>query len=303
MRLARGKGQGLTEYAMIGALILAVSIPAIATFGESFFDVLQSIYSNMERAVLSQATSLSQAERNMSGDTVNAYQGGPAADLKMTLQDGTVINLKGYPQDLKKYVEVGGSNGATTEMLAQLDSLILQLQKSSDISPMELASLKNLSNQGHRLANLEAAIENTFKQAPAGSNYNALPVTFEGKQYAVKDLTSMLGWYGANMAPVDIKNTLSDTNAGSELDRFLTLYFQAEASGALNDPAVRSVVSDMSGQIAFLSETLEDTTYNVAAGTFGVESIDSYQASLVTQYNSSQICTAGKNKDTGVLCQ
>jgi len=309
--LTISRGQGLAEYSLIGFLILVVSIPAISLFGDEFMGVLGGIFTGMNKSVTAQATPLSQAVLTQSGDhlTESSFNGVETADVKVTLKDGTVITLNEYPQDLKKYVEATGSNGATTELLAQMDSLIAQLEKSKTTTSLQNNKLKELSNQGHRLASIEATIENAYKTAGSVSNLNTMKVSFENKQYSVNELSMWLGWQGGSSTgqstPNDIKNTLTDSYAAPELSVFINRYFEAEASGALSDPSVRNIVSDLTSQIAYLTEVMEHASWQAAEVADDPKTLDSYQISAVTNNQSSQICKQGNNgngKDNGVKC-
>lgn len=299
------KGQALQEYILIGALIIVMIIPTMLIFSGNFAGLLGRLYNNMNKTVLAQATPLSQSALTQTGDVLAvAAEGGKSKkDLVFTLKDGTIINLNQYPQDLKKAVEVNGSNGATNEVLAQLDSLIEQLEKSPDTNKTELASLKDLANQGHRLATIENLIETSYKNAGSLENLQATEVTFEGKQYKIDDLSSMLGWQSSELTPESISDRLSTQNAGPELKQFIDLYFKAEGSGALNDPAVKKVVTNMSDNIAFLTEITESTAWTTSNVEFDAAAMDQYAASAATNLNSGGICQAGNNTDTGVQCK
>lgn len=308
----KNEGQGIAEYSLIAVLILVVSIPAISLFGGDFMGLLQGIFSGMDKSVTAEATPLSQAALTQSGDQVasSSFTGAETADVKVTLKDGTVITLNKYPQDLKKYVEATGSNGATTELLGQLDSLITQLGKSKNVTASQINGLKALSNQGHRLASIEGALENAYRTAGSINDLNNMLLTLEGKKYSVTQLAYSIGWQGGNgsrqSTPDDIANTLSDSYAAPELSEFINRYFEAEASGALNDPAVRDIVSDLSGQIAYLTEVMEHSTWQASEVALDPQTIDQYQVANLVNDKSSQICKLGNNgkgNDNGVKCE
>jgi len=312
MYLTEVKGQGLAEYSLIGILVLAVSIPAVSLFGDEFMGLLGGIFSGMNQSVTAQAAPLSAAALAQSGDQLasrNSFTGG-AADVKVTLKDGTVINLSQYPQDLKKYVEATGSNGATNELLAQLDSLVEQLKKGNKISESQLNSLQALSNQGHRMASIEKLLEDSYKNASSLNTIYSGQIVFEGKTYTPLSLRSLLGWdsglngnYTGLDTPDTLKTTMSAAGANPELASFLNLYFQAEGSGALNDPVVKGIVSDLSSQISYLSEVAEHSSWQVATDSLDPKTISSVQVSHLTDDKSSKICKVGNGKDTGVHCQ
>lgn len=312
MYLMKPKGQGLAEYSLIALLILVVSIPAISLFGGDLMGLLQDMFSGMNKSVTAQATPLSNAAMAQSGDLVAAERNfaGSSAAVKVTLKDGTVIDLSQYPQDLKKYVDATGSNGATNEMLAQLDSLIAQLKKGNQITPAQLSSLQDLSNQGHRIASIEKLLEDSYKNADSLNTIYSGQVTFDGKTYTPLTLRSLIGWdtglngtYTGNDTPDTLQTTMSATGANPELSKFLNLYFQAEGSGALNDPALKNIVSDLTSQIAFLTEVSEHSSWEIATSSLDPKTINNVQVSLVTDNNSSQICKAGNGKDNGVVCK
>jgi len=301
-------GQGLVEYSMIGLLVLIVAMPAISLFGGDFLEVLRGIFSNMNQNVTAQATPLTTAQIAQTGDQkADALGGAQSAKVQITLKDGTVIQLSQYPQDLKKYVEVSGTNGTTAILLAQLDSLISQIKKTKTLNQTQVGSLQKLSTQGYRIAAVEKTIENAFKNAKSVNELSNTMITFDGQQYTITDFSWLIGWHGAvgyQSTPPDITNALdnSSTATGPELSRFLDLYFEAEANGSLNDPALKTVVSELSSQIAFLSEVMEDSSWQVLTSTKDLSTLDSLQISSTTHYNSSQICQLN-NPNSLIQCQ
>ncbi len=303
------QGQGLAEYTLIALLALLVCIPAIGLFGGDFLNVLKGLFVGMNQSVVAQATPLTQAQVTMSGDkAATALSNLKAVNIQLKLKDGTVINLKNYPQDLKQYVEATGSNGATTVLLAQMDTLIQQLKAKNALSTSQVTYLQQLSSQGYRLADIEAVIEKTYQTSSTGNNIYGTPVSLGGQTYLLGDLAYMLGWHGnltsgVQSQPDSITNPLSAANAGTELEKFLNAYFQAEASGALTDPALNHVVSDLSSRIAFLTEVMEHAAWEVDTSASDPSLFNTLQVSNLTYYSSSQLCQVGSNPSSTVQCE
>jgi hypothetical protein len=78
--------------------------------------------------------------------------------LKLRLPNGKTIFLKNVPQNPSQMVEVDGGHGTTSQLLAVLDQLIQELERSGE-DPQTLSALKELSNAGFSFGNSQKTIE------------------------------------------------------------------------------------------------------------------------------------------------
>ncbi|MBX2859728.1 MAG: hypothetical protein KTR14_00715, partial [Vampirovibrio sp.] len=259
--MSKYKGQSGSEYIVIGSLAAVISIAALASLGGTLDGSLISIGSQNNthalNSLLTEAPAGLQAtvagavpaRNNVNNGIPTGVGAGSGAKTSagngvlpngtgstITLADGTTMNVGFYPVDTG-LIETAGSHGTTELLMGQMDTMISQLEAEGKIDSTQANLLKNLSNQGHRIAEIEKVFETAF--ANSGGNSQALhntPVVFDGVQYPSVDslVAQNLGWHksvGAGDYLTATNNTLPETK------KFIDLYNEARASGAMNDPA------------------------------------------------------------------
>ncbi len=321
------KGQSLAEYTLIAFILLGAAIPVVNILGSNVTTALQAILNgmtnNMTVVEVSPTASPTQSTTTTAQatapiepvadplatapvTTTASSPSGPTATLQMRLQNGSVIELSKYPTNISQYVETTGTNGATLVLLAQLDTIIAELSKDPNASPQQLAYLQTLANQGHRIAQIEGLLENTMNSATSVNELRSTRINFDGTSYRVSDLSYLIGWHGGageQSYPTDVYNPLDAANTGTELGAFINLYHQAAAAGVLNDPAINSVVTELSNEISYLTEVVEYSVWSTINTTRDLEGFGALEVSSITNFDSSQICYSGGSSDTGTYCQ
>jgi hypothetical protein len=130
--------------------------------------------------------------------------------------------------------------------------------------------------------------------------------TIDGKTYKGIELSALIGYHGmypTDFESVDILSNGQDV-AGAELSTFLDLYKEAQASGAMADPAVADTVTSASTQIASLSEVVEDSVAKFGWGwVSNPADITAMQASNVSHMKSDKICESGHFIKGGTICK
>jgi hypothetical protein len=241
--------------------------------------------------------------------------------VTIRLSDGTMLTLQNVPTSLHKSVETVGSNGTTELLLANLNDLIIQLEGAGKMEPEDLLLLKNLANQGHRLAEFQRALE----EAHSRHSFNEIPnLTFPIGQ---ERLTYLQVWerqgtfkpvYEGNQNGLDFKSDpetqriLSDfpfrpakidTYVGTELFQFMKDYGAVKARGLLQDPALNQVISHLAGNIAILSDSTQDvSTLMQIQQLSGSNLLKERMSSVVSGHNASDICATSQSQDNGVRC-
>lgn len=299
-------GNTLAEYVLIGGAVVVFSIAAIMVLGRNLDYALaglqQDMSGNMQAAAASSATSKAGALSGSSGFVFGRTSTGPA----IMTPNGSLIQLSSYPANFVNSVETAGSNG-TTELLAQtLKELGEQLLVDGSISQEQANIIYALANQGHRIASMEALIEDAVQNGNIQDT-----VTFEGKRYTVEDLSDVLG-------------SLND-KMGGEVSKLYELRQQAVSSGL--DPKLGEVVDILVSQIADMGYGVERALDDITIRNASVEQFSTYvsqyttgghpnwpvdtaaatltelaSASETTNLNSVEICGTGGGADSGTKC-
>ncbi len=193
--------------------------------------------------------------------------------VSFTLSNGSQITLTNYPTDLSCMIETAGGNGTTETLLANLEELITALVEAGEIDATQAGTLSDLANQGHLIAEYQGAIEafDANNSAWTGGDYTinqtAITVSGYGRDLAltstnVATATTTIGFSeDGNFFSPNIQEFLNQANydsslkqwtlaessgadikAGSALSKFITLYKEAENSGALNNPTTSQIV-------------------------------------------------------------
>jgi len=312
------KGQGLAEYVLIAFVVLIASIPLVNIVGGSVEGVLGQILGGMNQSVLAQAPNPAPLTPGGTPSTPPTTGGNPnpgvptsppsppttgaPGDMTMTLKDGTVLSLKNYLEDSKSVVETTGTNGATMEILAQLDAMIAQLSKLPNVDPEQINRLQALANQGHKLADIEAAVAKAYTEVGSSDELATWTTTIQGQTYTGAQLTQVIGFWNPTGSmgdgPQDLTNPLSTQWAQSETAAFINLYNDAKASGALSDPAIDALVTDAASKISYLTEITEHGAIVLP----DEASLYANMASNMSDTHSTNICSAGGGTDSGVAC-
>lgn len=212
--------------------------------------------------------------------------------------------LNGLPEDFEGYVGSSGTSGGTEKLVAIIDQLIEEASK-SDID-MDLALLKQLSNQGHSLAIKQKNGEDyalTIGNAKSDNISNELAWlsasasrASEVSQQMMQSLEQINQKYSnpANQAQANILNTVNVL--GKDILEKNEQYTAAALStyALRNDPSVITKSDDAVG-----SQYIKDGT----ALANNLEAILVPQYSEKTNVKSTIICATGKYSDDGKSCK
>ncbi|MBX2860710.1 MAG: hypothetical protein KTR14_05720 [Vampirovibrio sp.] len=203
-------GQGLAEYITGGSIVAFVAIAAVAPLAANWQGFMAGIANDSVgggNTIASANTSQNTPAPATQPVGVNAPIPGTTTNITtnafgstLTLSDGTTMTLEQYPLDVSM-IETAGGHGTTEFLMSQMETIIAQLEIDGKIDQTQASLLKDLSNQGHRIAEMEKIYETTL--ANSGNDYQNLlntPVTFDGVQYANADsmVRENLGWRGSH---------------------------------------------------------------------------------------------------------
>jgi len=287
------KGNTITEYAIVGALVVVVSIAT-----------LQFMSSNLNAAMASIRDDL-QAKQNKAM-TAHALQSAISSGQISALSSADQAQLE---ESLSQKLQTTGSNGSTELLASQLAATAAAMLAKGKIDQNQYDILMQLSNQGHKMAQIEAMFSQAVQLANGDMNaLGNMKFNVNGKSYSGLELPGLVGYNGPTayfFASEYGNSVLSSANdsANPEQAAFLNLYNQALASGALNDPQIKATVDSASTQIASIGELVESSPAMIQSGEATTnDTINAANASIATAMNSSQICTAGSFTDNGALC-
>jgi hypothetical protein len=290
--LSASAGNTLTEYAILGILLLVVSFGALQVLGSNF---------NAAMAMIKSEASTKSGTATAAWVAHNAAATGKTPTL--TAEEQAILQ-----ESLTSKLQTTGANGATEVLAKQLAAAAEQLLKDGKIDKSQYDLLMKLSNEGHKMAQMQGMIADAMKFANGDvAAFSNMKFTIDGQSYTAPELAEMIGFNGpspATFGPTDILSTPSGGTTGTEVGNFLDLYNQALASGALADPLAKTTVDSASTQIASLGELTEDTIWNVNNNGMPMDAanITTLTSQSSTEMNSSKICSAGSYVDNGALC-
>ncbi len=291
----RAWGNVTPEYALIGAIVLGASCVALANIG----DTVSILFNNMLGTKPKQTTEVT-APPTGNGQVNPPPQQG--AGVRITLSDGTIIHLPEYPQDLTSLISTAGANGATDVLANTIKVLAQQLLDSGAITKAEFNNLIAMSNQGHRIANVQKAIESVAQNSSSPSEFSSSMFEFDGNTYSLDEITALIGFDNDSMDPNAVVDHLTDPTASPEISAFQNLFAKALQTGALDDPVLRDVVQTLSEQILSLSDLTNIAAYNIADYSAPPSSMTQNITSNLTDQKAAGICGAGAGVDSGVQC-
>ena len=287
----RDKGQAISEYGLIGALVAVLVIPALVILGGNLNSLFGGMFGSGKPATTvalssSPTSPTAQPTTTASSTTppatsTTSQPGIPTAGVSVTMADGTTLALPSYPTNLSATVSTSGANGTTTILANNLQSMATQMLDAGKITQEQYNSLISLANQGHRMALIEKTIEDFATTDPSGQGMLEMAsIPFEGKNYHKDDLSAKVG------------------AGGSESALFQQLYQDVANQGLLNDPAVKALISQLTNNITAIGNAFAGATYMADSS----REITKDTASQLTNQDSASICTTGNATDSGVHC-
>ncbi len=313
------KGQSVSEYTLLGVLVAVASIGALGSmtgvFDNALPGVLDRIFGKPDIAV-----SAPSVYATTSGPNVALQKTFPGSKtLTITLDSGLEIELGPYADDMTALVETAGANGATRQLASTLENLTKQMLTAEELSPEQAQALMDLANSGHTNANMEAALEKAFQSGHTG------PLTYNGVTYSGLDDfgDELFFMYASDAEFPDVEELIRSGDYGPAMELiassyqnwegrgqfsapFLSAYTKALDSGAMEDPAVKTVVDTLSAKILMAGQAIGWTDGDInhpqlmeaANGVLdGGKSV-----SELTHKDSVGICNLDNGQDTGVEC-
>lgn len=266
--MKKRNGISLTEYGLIAGIITIVALPALLSLGQNVSKATESILTTRNQPSVSAAK-------------LQAGKPSPAASQTTSILQGVPAVLS--TSDLTRTVQTVGVNGTTVLLADSLTTLSNQLLQAGSIDETTYNAIVALANQGHTLAKIEASVESAAKAAGSGggSAFYSTSVALNGKQYSGPELVSML-----NRTSPDIK-------------AFQELQSTVLNSTSITDPALKSVLTQLSNNILNLADASAESGDWIGGDGDGIDSYESFIDDIPdmladyaskTTVNSNEIC-------------
>jgi len=304
MRFKVQDGHTFTEYTMIAAFVLIATAATWTQIANGFTTKTGQARDDFKSRIAS-------AQKQAAADAAAAAAAAAAAKAAAALPAGPGSGGAGAGSaavgpvsvtGISNIIQTAGANGATDSLASSMEALAKQLLASGKISQDQANLIQQLAQAGHDMAGAEAALQSAVK---SGSG----TVTHNGQTYAVADFQAQFGF--DNGVGINAASSMSSSSAMAQLQPFMNLYDKVQASGALSDPTTASVVTNISKQIASLSDLAKWNTttseldlsyaYVTAMGQVGVTDAPT-SISDATHGGSTVICGAGAGTDSGTSC-
>lgn len=307
-------GQGLSEYTLIGSLITLSAIVGIGLTGNNLSTVFKGLKNDLRDQVEHTASIRSQlASADIKAGNSPSLPQDPNtplptsstavnSGLSLTMKNGATLDLPNYPSDIAKSVYTLGANG-TTNILADSIKTIADTQLANGaITQSQYNTLIALANKGHYIANIEETFQTVAASVGDGSAYFDTVVTVNGQRTNIADLSTELGFRNYLSYDGSLPSDPLKEPAYGDAQDFINLYQSVVKSGALNDPAVKAIVTDAAKQIALITGAVDAARHNFHHGVISSTEFTDNTASMLIHNNSSTICTSGQGVDSGIQC-
>lgn len=305
------RGNSLVEY-ILPLCLIAVLATSLVKLLPSFQEFLTGAMGTPEGVSAEQKMKIRQLGENPYHKT-----------LQLTLADGTVMSVNNYPLELGKSIDTIGSDGTTTALSDALQQLARQLRAEGKITEDQFNRLAQLSNQGHRLAELMRQLEVSAEQSGTDKNrffnqsimvdnqpvrVEAVAMSFSNSPSSDRDQIAQL-LNDPSLSLGSYQNYFDPQHPealfiGNEQRAFVTLFRSASENGAMAEPAIQRLVSDLASKILLTTRAVSSATHDAYTAGSGANpnGFRDLVASKVTHTNSADICSAGGGVDQGIHC-
>jgi Flp pilus assembly pilin Flp len=282
------RGHGVTEYGLVAVLVVAAIIGALALFGKN----INLAFSGMVPHVEPKPPSLSVTHTSGASGSSGGLGAGGDTSLDSALSGS-----------LSTTVMTSGVNGSSTILANAMETVANQALQTGNLTEDQYNTLIQLSNQAHKLAEMEAVIEAAAENYRRGDGYFLdLYVTYEGRRVTIGSLYDKMGYKRSGRDDLASIDDPLNSRAYSETQAFIDLYNDLERSGALSDSYMNSVVTRLSTNILYLNDSLDIALRNIVRENIRPSELQDSAASTVTTSNAVSICTTGNGTDSGSAC-
>lgn len=300
-------GQSLAEYSIAAGLVVLLTIGGLTAISNNFVDLFQGVNEFMLTGGGPLSTS------GAAGINTHANAMGYAT-VTVPLANGSSVSIENYPLNSVAIIETGGASGYTGKVIASLRSLASQLHTAGEIDDTQLGLLQSLANAGHGLGKGQKRVETFLKNNPglSWSELSQIPhyvhsssdtiqrvINEYDTQYPVSQIETLLAQ--------DKLDTITPHNYQVGSAKLMSRYRQAKNSGALNNPAVKKLVNQMTADILTNGEVMIGSIKKIGSDIDpnDPQAMNTFLAnkhSKLTDKRSASICATGGGKSTNATC-
>lgn len=303
-------GQSMSEYSFAIALISVVAIGSLTVLGSHVNGLLSGMVTHRSAT----STPLSTPPSRVTSPLPPPSAG--AANLQLTLSDGSTLQVPNYPFNTAELVDLAGIDGTTQKYAQSLTDFAAILQQAGKIDANQAALLRKLADQGFMFGTQQTVILNAYKNTrnnqllPSELNSAYLSYgygTFEqGGQPVSAD---QIREYIANP-----RKPLPEFTEGENINKLTSAYDEVVKAGLLTDPAIRQIVDHSYDEIlranyAVLLETklqqsfLESSTSTAQQGLSQSADLNTSVGASIrkTQTSSTDVCTTGQGDGSSLV--
>lgn len=253
-------------------------------------------------------------------NTVQALYNPQTGQIEYKLFDGTgsgvtttSVEGKDLVDSMKALVDQKGIGEASSTLSSNIIAVADEMMRAGELTPQQHDALLNLANQGMEIGGIESLLEAQLTQFETSqADVNTMmhtQVSWGGEMITVEKLAYKIGCYGN--CDLSSGNLPSINNSHPETAQFIDLYQQVAQSGALDDPGMEFLVTQLSTQVVALS----DVTEGIFGWTFGsrtgpdvpntaqeMKYFMGEDVSKITYSNSGTICSSGGGSTSSGSC-
>lgn len=237
MKLNKRIGQGVTEYSLIFGLVLLVVITTLPLLQSSLSHSVEGMIPQRKEVLKTSVSTASTA--TIAAINTEDLGAKPALEqMPLVLStDGTDIS------SVISAVQTVGANGATSMLADSLLSLAKQLKAEGSIDESTYNDIVKLANQGHSIAQIEAALETSIKAAgtEGGGVYGSAGIQFSDSTYSGPQLAAKI------------------SGTSPDIQTFQVLQNKVLNSSQINNPNAKVLIAELSDNILNVANAA--TTY------------------------------------------
>lgn len=256
------------EYGLAGSLIMVVAIGAMMTMGGQFEGLMASLKDDMSSSVENASTKAKSIKQAKAAHELAVRQAAEAAANRTS----GFSSMSGSTQTL-------GANGNDIRAQASvIQNAAKRAFEDGDISREQYDLLLRMAQMGHEMALMEGALAMARGNANGSSGaYANTQVNYNGGSYSPQELAGIMG---------------------ASVVEFGSLRYHAEQMGLFGDPNIGPLINSASGDILGKGGASEDISRDAAKAV----QVGGITTSEDIHQDASDVCVAGKHRDTGVSC-
>jgi Flp pilus assembly pilin Flp len=286
--MKKSSGQTLSEYGLIAAIVALVSMPVLFLLGGNISAFFQQLVPHPRSAIqVAKSTPIDTAVTSTFYTPATSVLTSSQTDQSQPAKSALSSALEA--QVLLTTIQTVGANGTTKLLTSDLHNIAMRMKAQGKLTEAEYTQITYLANQGHRLAQIEALIEEAAQQYGDASMFSNKKVQLDGKSYQIADLIQLT------------------SKTSPEVQKFITLQTEVLQYTAFSNEASQKKVRELSDGIIKIADASSTAAYMAQTGVDYVPTNSLYTEKLqqliesnpMTSYsehttkNSNGICSQG----------